>query len=142
MTKYQFLKKLPQIWVFTKKLYLKKVWQEVFYLFIYFFHFCQMWAIQARSQGVQGCDAPPLNLAKGPLLGTKWGFCRRVRGWGSKSQFFGSNRSTFFGGGVPYLPRFNPGFGPGAIKWVLMITVSHWFIWIFHYCIPFPKKEY
>ena len=30
-------------------------------------------------------------------MGQKWGFCRRVRGWGLKSPLFWSKRSTFLG---------------------------------------------
>ena len=36
-----------------------------------------------------------------PQNGPKWGFCRRVRGWGSKSPLFGSKRSTFKGPAPP-----------------------------------------
>ena len=44
-------------------------------------------------------------------MGQKWGFWRRVKGWGSKSPLFGSKRSTFLG--VPHLPKIDPGYGPG-----------------------------
>ena len=51
---------------------------------------------------VQGMRCSPPNLPKGPLLTTKWAknevFVGGLRGWGSKSQFFESKRSTFFGG--------------------------------------------
>ena len=53
-------------------------------------------------QGMPGNDAPP-NLPKDLLLATKWGFCRRGKGWGSK-------RSTFLG---LRTPQIDPGYGPG-----------------------------
>ena len=58
---------------------------------------------QARSQGACGGWDTPSNLAKGPLLATKWaknwGFCRRVGGgevqkvnfWGPKGPLLGDS---------------------------------------------------
>ena len=52
-------------------------------------------------QGVQ-CTTPKIKSAKRSTLVTKlaknaWGFCGRVKGWGSKSPLFGSKRSIFWG---------------------------------------------
>ena len=53
-----------------------------------------IWYCQHVTRPIfRGCDAPPSNLPKGPLLATKWVkngfFCRRAKGWGSKSPLFG-----------------------------------------------------
>ena len=67
---------------------------------------------QARKGG-GGCDAPPPNLPKGPILPTEWVkngvFGEGLRGLGSKGPLFGSKRSTF---GDPAPPKINSGYGP------------------------------
>ena len=69
---------------------------------------------QARSQGgCRGCNAPPKSAKRSTFshkVGQKWGFCRRVWGWGSESPLFGSKRSTFWGFRTP--PKIDPGYGP------------------------------
>ena len=67
--------------------------------------------IQARSQGVWGCDTPPqicqevyfTNLK----MGKKLDFCRRVGGGGEvqKVYFLCPKGPLFWGGGVPYHPK-------------------------------------
>ena len=66
---------------------------------------------QARSQGVQGCNAPPKS-AKRPTfshkMGQKWGFCKRVKGVRFKKSTFLVQKGPHFWGPAPPV---DPGYG-------------------------------
>ena len=75
-------------------------------------------------RGCGGCDAPPPNLPKGPLLVTKWAkngiFVRGLRGEVQKVHFWGPKGSHF---GVPHLPKIDSKYGPAiCIRAVMYLT--------------------
>ena len=73
---------------------------------------CMIWCkliFRPVTRGVRRVRCTSPNLAKGPLLGTKWAkngvFVGGLRGEVQKSPLLG----------VLHLPRFNPGYGPACI---------------------------
>ena len=64
---------------------------------------------------MRGYVHPP-NLPKGPLLATKWGFCRRDMG--VRFTFLGSRTPP------PPPPQIDPGYGPGKI--ISLSAIQGW----------------